>query len=153
MRLRLSQPQAWAWAWAELGNYWMVMAFFGNHVSKCNRLSKNMRPIQAIDVLYRLWNKQKHYLIYSETPCRLGKLSFLSGPSLSDQFWIKGGTIMSAGTQHHYLHMIKSACLLACLSLFPLLHCYFTYIRIYPSYFNHILTLPLSYFTLTFIYY
>ena len=47
----------------------MVMAFFGNHISKCNRLSKNIRPIQAIEVLYRLRNKQKHYIIYSETPC------------------------------------------------------------------------------------
>ena len=54
---------------SEMDNYWMVMTFFGNHTSKCNRLSKNMRPIQPIEVLYRLRNKQKHYLIYSETPC------------------------------------------------------------------------------------
>ena len=54
---------------SEMDNYWMVMAFFGNHISKCNRLSRNIRPIQAIEVLYRLRNKQKHYIIYSETPC------------------------------------------------------------------------------------
>ena len=47
----------------------MVMTFFGNHTSKCNRLSKNIRPIQHIKVLHRLRNKQKHYLIYYETPC------------------------------------------------------------------------------------
>ena len=47
----------------------MVMTFFGSHTSKCNRLSKNTKPIQAIEVLYRLRNKQKHYIIYSETPC------------------------------------------------------------------------------------
>ena len=45
------------------------MIFFENHISKCNRLSKNIRPIQAIEVLYRLRNEQKHYLIYSKTPC------------------------------------------------------------------------------------
>ena len=55
---------------SNMDNYWMVMAFFGNHISKCNRLSKNTRPIQAVEVLYRLRNNQKHYLIYSETPCR-----------------------------------------------------------------------------------
>ena len=56
---------------SEMENYGMVLAFFGNHISKCNRLSKNIRPIQAIEVLHRLRNKQKHYLIYSETPCRI----------------------------------------------------------------------------------
>ena len=45
------------------GSKEMAMAFFGNHISKCNKLSKNIRPIQAIEVLYRLRNKQKHYLI------------------------------------------------------------------------------------------
>ena len=55
---------------SEMENYGMVLAFFGNHISKCNRLSKNIRPIQAIEVLHRLRNKQKHYLIYQETPCR-----------------------------------------------------------------------------------
>ena len=54
---------------SEMENYWMVLVFFGNHISKCNRLNKNIRPIQAIEVLHRLRNKQKHYLIYSETPC------------------------------------------------------------------------------------
>ena len=54
---------------SEMENYGMVLAFFGNHISKCNRLSKNIRPIQAIEVLHRLRNKQKHYLIYQETPC------------------------------------------------------------------------------------
>ena len=42
---------------------------FGNYVSKCNRHSENIRHIKALEVLYRLKNKQKHYLIYSETPC------------------------------------------------------------------------------------
>ena len=46
------------------------MDIIGNHISKCNRLSENMRHINAIEVLYRLRNKQKHYLISSETPCR-----------------------------------------------------------------------------------
>ena len=48
------------------------MDVFGTYISKCNRLSENIRHIQAIEVLYRLRNKQKHYLIYSETPCILG---------------------------------------------------------------------------------
>ena len=54
---------------SEMENYGMVLAFFGNHISKCNRLNKNIRPIQAIEVLHRLRNKHKHYLIYQETPC------------------------------------------------------------------------------------
>ena len=56
---------------SEMENYGMVLAFFGNHISKYNRLSKNIRPIQAIEALHRLRNKQKYYLISSETPCRI----------------------------------------------------------------------------------
>ena len=41
----------------------------GNYISKCNRLNENIRHIKAIEVLNRLRNKQKHYLISSETPC------------------------------------------------------------------------------------
>ena len=46
------------------------MNILGSIISKCNRLSENIRHIKAIEVLYRLRNKQKHYLISSETPCR-----------------------------------------------------------------------------------
>ena len=35
------------------------MDIFGNPISKCNKLSENVRLIKAIEV---------HYLIYSETP-------------------------------------------------------------------------------------
>ena len=49
---------------SKMDNYCMVKAFFGNYISKCN-----IRPIQDIEVLYRLRNNQKHYLISPETPC------------------------------------------------------------------------------------
>ena len=42
------------------------MDIFGNYISKCNRLSKNIRHIKA---LYQRRTKQKHYLISSKTPC------------------------------------------------------------------------------------
>ena len=42
---------------------------FGNLISKCNRLSEHIKHIIAIDVLYKLRNKQKDYVISRETPC------------------------------------------------------------------------------------
>ena len=42
---------------------------FGNLISKCNRLSEHIKQIIAIDVLYKLRNKQKDYVISRETPC------------------------------------------------------------------------------------
>ena len=42
---------------------------FGNLISKCNRLSEHIKHIIAIEVLYKLRNKQKDYVISRETPC------------------------------------------------------------------------------------
>ena len=80
---------------SEMENYGMVLAFFGNHISKCNRLSKNIRPIQAIEVLRRLRNKQKLYLIYQETPCIIyywPNLDLMMTKLLMEGFWDKTTT-------------------------------------------------------------
>ena len=44
---------------------------FGNLISKCNRLSEHIKHIIAIEVLYKLRNKQKDYVISRETPCMM----------------------------------------------------------------------------------
>ena len=57
-----------------LENYKLGIWSFGNLISKCNRLSEHMKHITAIEVIYKLRNKQKDYVISRETPCR--KLKF-----------------------------------------------------------------------------
>ena len=46
-----------------LENYKLGIWCFGNLISKCNRLSEHKKHIIAIEVLYKLRNKQKDYLI------------------------------------------------------------------------------------------
>ena len=50
----------------------LSLAIYKNTVSagqKCNRIVENIRGIKAIEVIFRLRDKQKHYLISFETPC------------------------------------------------------------------------------------
>ena len=67
-----------------LENYKLGIWSFGNLISKCNRLSEHIKHIIAIDVLYKLRNKQKDYLISRETPCSC--VSFLSKPQPQPQY-------------------------------------------------------------------
>ena len=67
-------------------------------MSKCDRLSEHMKHLTAIEVIYKLRNKQKYYLISRETPCRyriaiiVGKgfyiLSMEPNPSVMNTHWI-----------------------------------------------------------------
>ena len=52
-----------------LENYKLGIWSFGNLMSKCDRLSEHMKHLTAIEVIYKLRNKQKDYLISHETPC------------------------------------------------------------------------------------
>ena len=88
----------------------MVMDFFGIHISKCNRLSKNTRPIQAIEVLYRLRNKQKHYIIYSETPCSNSKYNLTKQVKVCPElclslfFWVNYFVFPPLTHTHDYVY-------------------------------------------------
>ena len=60
-------------------NYWMVIEFFGNYISKCPNLMKKRTPVPAYILLLSLSNKLKLLVNHYGTPCTFKTIQRMGG--------------------------------------------------------------------------
>ena len=76
-------------------NYYMVMEFFGNQISKCPNQKKKMSPVLANRLLSSLSNKLKLFSSHSISPCSI-------------QYYI----LVKGGAKKNSLNSCRSFCII-----------------------------------------